>query len=303
MLGKKKAKDVTGREMSGLHQRLSETPYQANKIIAVVSAMYSWASGPVALIPPDINPARGIERFPEERRGSVLSGDALEKLGTAIRLAETVGIPFRENADAIAKHRRKAEADRVTIIGEHAAAAIRLLIFTGMRVREVLNLKWSEIDFEQGLVVLEKHKTARLTGRKAIILNAPSLAVLTGLTRVGTYVIAGDSAGQKDEKPRSDLKRPWKLIREYAGLDTLRLHDLRHNFGGFGAGGGFGLPIIGKLLGHSQPATTARYSHLDNDPVRKASNAIGKGIAAKMGEPVPGGRKENVVRLSKGGRK
>ena len=98
-------------------------------------------------------------------------------------------------------------------------------------------------------------------------------------------MIAGDTAGQKGEKPRSDLKRPWALVRREAGLEDLRIHDLRHNFGGFGAGGGYGLPIIGKLLGHSQPATTARYAHLDNDPVRKATNTIGAALAAAMGEP------------------
>ena len=72
---------------------------------------------------------------------------------------------------------------------------------------------------------------------------------------------------------------------EHAKLDGLRLHDLRHNFASFGAGGGMGLPIIGKLLGHTQAATTQRYAHLDADPLRRASNAIGNTIAAAMGEP------------------
>ena len=116
------------------------------------------------------------------------------------------------------------------------------------------------------------------------MLNAPAMAVLSGLTRVGSYVIAGDSAETEDERPRADLKRPWSVVTRHAGLDGLRLHDLRHNFAAFGAGGGMGLPIIGKLLGHSQPQTTARYAHLDADPLRKASNTIGTGLAAAMGE-------------------
>lgn len=124
------------------------------------------------------------------------------------------------------------------------------------------------------------------TGKKAIILNAPALAVLTSLSRAGSYLIAGDSAGTEDEKPRTDLKRPWAVVRRYAGLEGVRFHDPRHNFAAFGAGGGLGLPIIGKLFGHSQSQTTARYAHLDNDPVRKASNAIGATIAAAMGESV-----------------
>lgn len=127
------------------------------------------------------------------------------------------------------------------------------------------------------------------------VLNAPALAVLANLSRVGIYVIAGESAGTDDEKPRTDLKRPWAVVRWQAGLEGVRSHDLRNNFAAFGAGGGLGLPIIGKLLGHTQPRTTARYAHLDNDPVRKASNAIGATIAAAMGE---GAGTAKVVKFS-----
>ena len=132
------------------------------------------------------------------------------------------------------------------------------------------------------------------TGRKAIVLNAPALEVLSGLPRIGAYVIAGDSAGLKNEKPRSDLKRPWAAVTKHAKLDGLRLHDLRHSFASVGAGGGLGLPIVGKLLGHANAVTTARYAHLDNDPLRKASNAIGRTIAAAME-----GRKAEVIPLRK----
>jgi integrase len=91
--------------------------------------------------------------------------------------------------------------------------------------------------------------------------------------------------GDDPEKPRADLKRPWEAVSKRAGLSGVRLHDLRHTYASVGAGGGLGLPIIGKLLGHSQAATTARYAHLDNDPLRRASEHIGGQIAAAMGEP------------------
>ena len=84
--------------------------------------------------------------------------------------------------------------------------------------------------------------------------------------------------------PRTDLKRPWTMITRQAGLDGLRIHDLRHSFASFGAGGGMGLPIVGKLLGHANTTTTARYAHLDADPLRRASNAIASTIAAALGE-------------------
>jgi len=111
-----------------------------------------------------------------------------------------------------------------------------------------------------------------------VILNAPALAVLNGIERIGPYVIPGDDR----EKPRADLKRPWAAVSTRAGLEGVRLHDLRHTYASFGAGGGLGLPIIGKLLGHTHAATTARYAHLDADPLRRASEAIAGRIAAAL---------------------
>jgi integrase len=116
------------------------------------------------------------------------------------------------------------------------------------------------------------------TGKKTVILNAPALALLADLDRISAYVVPGDNP----QKPRSDLKRPWQAIARRAGLDGVRLHDLRHTYASFGAGGGLGLPIIGRLLGHTQAATTARYAHLDNDPLRRASESIAKRIAAAL---------------------
>lgn len=199
----------------------------------------------------------------EKIRERFLSIEELERLGAAIREAETVGVPWTIDPSKKTKHVPKAR--RETVIGEHAAAALRLLIFTGARLREILHLKWEHVDLERGLLLLPDSKT----GKKTIVLNAPS-----GLSKVGAYVIAGDSAGTNEEKPRADLKRPWTLVSRHADLKGMRLHDLRHNFAAFGAGGGMGLPIIGKLLGHSQPHTTARYAHLDADPLRKASNTL-----------------------------
>ncbi len=166
------------------------------------------------------------------------------------------------------------KAKRSTRIAPSAAAALRLLLFTGCRLREILHLRWEHVDFERGCLFLPDSKS----GRKTVILNAPALAVLNGLERVGPYVVPGDDP----EQPRHDLKRPWDAVTKRAGLTGVRLHDLRHTYASFGAGGGLGLPIIGRLLGHAQAATTARYAHLDNDPLRRASEAIAGGIAAAL---------------------
>lgn len=276
-LGKLKANDVTRADVSRMHVAHRATPYQANRAVAILGSMYSYA-GKHGLAPEGHNPARGIERFKEEGRERFLSTAELERLGAALRLAETDGIPWQIRDKKQLKHVPKAiQANR---LDPHAVAALRLLIFTGARLREILHLKWEHVDFERGLLRLPDSKT----GKKTIVLNGPALDVLNRLKRTGAYVIASESAGQSDEKPRSDLKRPWQTIRRHAGLEDVRLHDLRHSFASFGAGGGLGLPMIGKLLGHSQPQTTARYAHLDADPVRRASDAIGATIAAAMGD-------------------
>ena len=142
---------------------------------------------------------------------------------------------------------------------------------------------------ERGLLFLADSKT----GRKTVILNAPAMAVLADLDRMGTHVVPGDDPG----KPRADLKRPWEAVAKRAGLSGVRLHDLRHTYASFGAGGGLGLPIIGKLLGHTQASTTQRYAHLDADPLRRASEAIGGRIAAAL----EGRRSDTVLGMKKDG--
>jgi integrase len=221
-------------------------------------------------VPVGFNPCRGIEHFPEEGRERYLTTLELAQIGEAIREAETIGLPYTVDATKPkAKHAPKEG-------NPHAAAALRLLIFTGARLREILHLKWEHVDFERGLLLLPTSKT----GKKTIVLNAPALAVLNALPRIGGYVIAGTSV----DSPRSDLKKPWKAVSTRAGLTGVRIHDLRHTHASVGAGAGLGLPIIGKLLGHTQSATTQRYAHLDNDPLKRASEHIGSRLATAMGE-------------------
>ena len=292
-LGKLRAKDVRQADVLRLHRSLKDRPFLANRVLAVLGAMYGFAAGPDGLVAEGVNPTRGIKKNDEPPRDRLLAPDELMRLGAALREAETIGIHWEIDHTKKLKHLPK--SGRVTVIAPAAVAAIRLLIFTGARLREILHLRWDQVDLQRGLLMLPAHKTSRKTGIKTIVLNAPSVEVLNSIERIGVYVIAGDTAGQKDEKPRSDLKRPWTLITKRSGLDGLRLHDLRHNYASFGVGGGMGLPVIGKLLGHTQPSTTARYGHLDQDPLRKAANTIGAAIAAAMGPATS----ENVVPIRK----
>ncbi len=156
-----------------------------------------------------------------------------------------------------------------------------MLLLTGARLREILHLEWRHVDWERGLLRLPDSKT----GKKVIVLGGAALAVLEGLPRLGSYVIASESAGTKDEAPRRDLNRPWRAVRQAAGLPDLHIHDLRHLFGGTGADSGLSLHQIGGLLGHTQTRTTMRYATLAADPQRRAADLIGDRLASAIGLP------------------
>ncbi|MEF2547921.1 site-specific integrase [Aurantimonas sp. E1-2-R+4] len=296
-IGSKRAVTVTRQEVARLHSDIAEKgaqarkptarkraspmttrggKYVANQAVRILSSIYNWAAD-TGFVPEDHrNPVTRIEKFEEVGRERFLSREELTRLGAAITEAETVGIEWavdetKPNAKHIPKHRR-------TVITPHVAAALRLLIFTGMRLREVLNLEWSHFDQERRILLLPDSKT----GKKAVVLSDPAFDILVSLPRIGRYVIASESAGLPEEKQRADLKKPWRLVTQRADLSGLRAHDLRHSFASFGAGGGLGLPLIGGLLGHADPKTTARYAHLATDPLRQAANAIAESIALSL---------------------
>jgi integrase len=273
VLGLRKAPALTRTDVERLHKTIGKTyPVTANRVVSLLSAVYAYALRAGLLPKGTTNPALGIDKFREQNRERFLTEAELLRLGDAIREAETAGIEWPKSTS---KHAPKKTENRVTTIGPHAAAALRLLIFTGARLREILDLKWEHVDLQRGLFLPDSK-----TGKKTIVLGGAAHAVIENLPRVGSYVIAGNDP----EKPRSDLQRPWALVSKRAGLDGLRLHDLRHSFASVGAGSGLGLPIIGKLLGHSNSKTTERYAHLAADPLRRASDAISGAIARAMGE-------------------
>lgn len=273
-LGSQKAVAVSRVDVQRAHMKMSKTArYSANRAMALLSAAYVWGAKR-GLAPEGMNPAASIDRNKEEARERYLSPDEMARLGDALREAETVGIPHKASDS---KHAPK-EKNR-TIYGLHVTGAIRLLMLTGCRLREILNLKWNEYDAKRGLLLLPDSKT----GRKTIVLSEAAQTELESIPRAGKYVIAGQSVATPDEKPRSDLKKPWAAISRRAGIEDVHLHDLRHTFASVGAGGGMSLLTIGKLLGHADAATTQRYAHLHVDPTRAAANAIAGQIADAIG--------------------
>ncbi|WP_417841763.1 tyrosine-type recombinase/integrase [Terasakiella sp.] len=278
-LGTKRAINLRKQDVAFAHLSMKDTPSIANSTLAVIGSMFAWADKH-GYVPEAFNPATRIEKFKEQKRERFLTTEELERLGAAIREGETDGIPYEvDESKPTSKHAPKTE-NRGVLLSPHVAGAIRLLILTGARLREILTLQWGHVDLERGILLLPDSKT----GKKTIILNAPAQQIIAGLPRIGKYVIASDSAGQAEEKPRADLKRPWSTVTRRAGLEGVRIHDLRHTHASFGVGASFGLPIVGKLLGHTQLRTTERYAHLETDPLRRASNSIGNSLAAAMGE-------------------
>jgi integrase len=232
----------------------------ANRCAALLSKMFNLAER-WKLRPVGSNPCHGLEKFRERKIERMLSTEELGRLG-----------------DALAKYTRS----------PYAVAAIKLLAFTGARLGEVLSLRWEWIDFERGEARLPDSKT----GAKTLHLAPPALTVLSELPRIegNPHVIVG----ARDDAALVNLEKPWRAIRKDAGLDDVRLHDLRHAFASVAASSGMGLPIIGKMLGQSQAATTARYAHLATDPVKAAAASVAGKIAGALDGT---GRSAEVVRL------
>ena len=282
-LGAMKLDAVTRPDIARLHSSMKDRPVQGNRTLAILSSLYSWA-GKNGYATEGYNPARGVEKFPEGARERFLTSEELSRLGDALRDGEKIGLPWQVDETKLGAKHAAAPSKRRTKLDPFAVAAIQLLILTGARLREILHARWEQVDFERGVIFLPDSKT----GKKPIYLSAPALVVIAVLPRIqgNPFIIAG----AKNGAPRADLKKPWAAVTKVADLQGLRIHDLRHSFASVGAGASLGLPIIGKLLGHSQPATTARYAHLDADPMRRAVETIGATIAGAMdgGQNSPG---------------
>lgn len=271
-LGTTKAVVLTRVDVQRAHAAMSrEGRVTANRVVKLVSAAYGWGARH-GHVPEGTNPASGIILNKEEGRERFLTAAEMLAIGAAMIEAETIGLPVDAGT---AKH---APVGQRVVMSPYATAAIRLLMLTGARLREILNLRWDEVDLDRGVLRLPDSKT----GKKNVYLPTAAVDIIKGLTRLGAFVIAGESAGTKKEKPRADLKRPWAAICKRAGVSGVRIHDLRHTFASTGVGDQMGLPVIGTLLGHADPSTTARYAHLADDAARRAVESIGGKIAAAL---------------------
>ena len=249
--GKTPISDISRTAVASFHAKHADTPRNANHALAVLSKIMSWAEEH-GLRPLDSSPCRRIAKYREAKRERYLTPDELMRLGHVLAKAE------EQNADP------------------YVIAAIRLLLFTGARLSEILTLRWTYVDTHRRALNLPDSKS----GAKAIPLNQPALDVLEGLPRLqgNPFVLVG----RVDGKHLVNLQKPWRAIRKAAGLDDVRIHDLRHSFASISVGLGGTLPVIGRVLGHSQPVTTARYAHVADKVAAELVEATGALIGQAM---------------------
>ena len=254
-LGDQRVTALTRREVAKWHRASSKrAPVQANRALSLLKAILNWGDREELVAEGSASCCCHIKRNPETPRSRFLSREELRRLGKAID-----------------------EAEREGTAHPSALLALRLLILTGCRRSEILKLKWREVDFERSCLRLEDSKT----GPRVVPLGTAALALLHEAPRThgNPFVCAGTAATGR----YSNIQAPWRRIRKAAGLEDVRIHDLRHSFASAAAGQGVSLPIIGHLLGHRRPETTARYAHLARPVVQTAADSVADQLSQDLG--------------------
>lgn len=249
-LGTKKVADVSVRDIEDIMHDLARTPIKANRILSLLSKLFSLA---VKWQWRNDNPCKGVERNPENKRERWLDNAEIGRLAEAL---EAYG----------AKNHR-------------AADAIRLTLLTGSRTQEIFTAEWAHIDFERGVWVKPSTHTKQKK-TEHVPLSAPAMALLSAM-----YEKADGSSpflfpGNKPGQPITDLGRAWETVCKNAKISSVRLYDLRHSFASHLVSSGLSLEIIGRLMGHTQAATTRRYAHLADSPLREAAERMGAIVGA-----------------------
>ncbi len=238
-LGTKKVESIGRRDIMLLHASLKDRPYQANRLLALLSKMFAlavdwgWRAD---------NPAKGIPRYVEHKRERWLSDEELARL--------------------------------LRVLSEHpnrrASDAIRMQLLTGARIGEVLRAEWRDIDFARGVWIKPSHHTKQKR-TEHVPLSGQALALLQSIQDSADpevpFLFPGDVPG----KPLTDLKKFWCSVRREADLENYRMHDNRHTHASHLVSSGLSLEIVGRLLGHTTTSTTKRYAHLADGPLRAAT--------------------------------
>lgn len=257
-IGRIKIADVTRADIANLQHKLAKNPDRANKVMVVLSKMFNLAEV-WGLRQDGSNPCRHLQKFKEVRRERFLTADEMRRLGETLTMAE-----------------------EAKLCSPYAIAAFRLLILTGARLGEIRDCKWDYVFLDRGIIRLPDSKT----GPKIIHLGRTAIDLLRTLPRKpdNSYVIC---SSHRPNEPIYDLQTTWQKIRKWAQIEDVRIHDLRHTFASNAVTMGMSLPMIGRLLGHTQTQTTARYAHLAMDPVLEAATKVTDELGGLLALPKP----------------
>ena len=255
-LGKVKVRDVSRTDIDRLHKSISKTaPFLANRVLALLSKMMNMAEA-WEWRDQGTNPCRFVEKNEENKRERYLSGGELKRLGEALNSLVDLGLIWPDMANVF-----------------------RLLLLTGARKNEIAACEWAWIGWENSIIRLPDSKT----GAKPLYLSGSAVQVLKS-QKITTRRPDSEFVfpGVKRDGHIVNLAKPWRLICQEADLPDVRIHDLRHTAASIAVGQGVALPIIGRLLGHSQAQTTVRYAHVDSDPALAAANVVGTALEDKL---------------------
>ena len=250
--GRLRLGEITPGRAAGLHYRLRGTPIIANQVIDLLSRLFNRAAA-LDNAPTTGNPCRFIKRYPSRSRERFLSEQEFERLGAVLNELASAGRTWAS-----------------------ACTALRLLMLTGCRRNEILTLRWEDVDLEHDELRLRQAKT----GARAVPLSPAAREILAALPRTprNPWVIPGRVRGTR----LCTLNASWQVVREKAELGDVRIHDLRHSFASRALALGYDLTMIGRLLGHHKPQTTARYAHLARHSVKTVAERIADSLVADM---------------------
>lgn len=235
--GSRTLREISRADIAALHREIgARAPYEANRVLALLQVMFSLAIEWEYLTDAP-NPAKGIGRFKERERDRFVTPQEMPRLAAAI---EQEPNPY-------------------------IRAAVWLYLLTGLRKAELLGSRWAGLDRDQRTLRIEDTKAGR---PHVVPLSTAALEILDSLPRQhgSPFIFPGNRAGQ----PLKGFDKNWRAIRERAGLLDVRLHDLRRTTGSWLVGGGASLPLIGKVLNHSNPSTTKKYAKFADDAPRAA---------------------------------
>lgn len=257
--GQRDAAALQPRHLEQLRLQMKETPGAFNKVKGVISRVYTWANGSGSFKPLS-NPAQGVRKNKEQKRQLFLKP------------------PERARLLAVLERAERLPAKAAGHVSRSACNAIRLLLLTGCRLGEILDLEWETVDLDRGIVRFKDSKT----GPKTIILS-PQAVDFFGRIRPSEGV-EGRVCPGLDGGRLSNMQRVWGRVRVAAGIEAFRLHDLRHSFASDALMAGVPLQAVGALMAMKDPATPGRYSHQADEYIASMAARAGAGIEQRERE-------------------